>query len=135
MRLLLDTHMLLWWLADDSRLKPKARALIENPENTVFVSVVSLWEIAVKVRIGKLEADIVEVVDTLGNGGFTVLNFGSLHLAALVTLQRSADHNDPFDHLLVAQAIVEGASLVSNDEKLRRYPITLVEASGRTRVR
>ena len=107
--------------------------MIENPGNAVFVSIASLWEIAVKVRIGKLEADIVEIVDTVSNGGFTVLNIGFLHLAALVTLQRSADHNDPFDHLLVAQAIVEGASLVSDDRKLRRYPITLVEASGRTR--
>lgn len=135
MKLLLDTHTLLWWLADDSRLKPKARALIENPDNAIFVSIASLWEIAVKVRIGKLEADIVEIVDTLNSGGFTVLNIGFLHLAALVTLQRSADHNDPFDHLLVAQTIVEGASLVSEDKKLRRYPITLVDASGRARVR
>lgn len=135
MKLLLDTHILLWWLADDGRLKPRARELIENPESTVLVSIVSLWEIAVKVRIGKLEADIVEIVDALSDESFTSLNIGFLHLAALMTLPRSADHNDPFDHLLVAQAIIEGASLVLDDKKLRRYPVTLIEASGRTRSR
>ena len=61
MKLLLDTHALLWWLADDDRLGTRARALIEDPANDVLVSVASLWEIVVKVRVGKLEADVGEV--------------------------------------------------------------------------
>ena len=69
MRLLLDTHALLWWLADDDRLGPRARGLIEDPGNDVFVSVASLWEAVVKARVGKLEADIGAIVDAVGREG------------------------------------------------------------------
>ena len=61
MKLLLDTHALIWWLSDDDRIGPRARALIADPGNDILVSVVSLWEIVVKVRVGKLEADIREI--------------------------------------------------------------------------
>ncbi len=127
MRLLLDTHALLWWLADDDQLGPQARGLIEDPGNDVLVSVVSLWETVVKARAGKLEADIAEVVDAVQREGFVLLNIDTTHLLALTGLP--VHHRDPFDHLLIAQAIAEDAVLVSEDRNTGRYPVRLLKCS------
>jgi PIN domain nuclease of toxin-antitoxin system len=127
MRLLLDTHALLWWLSDDGRLGPQARALIEDPANDVLVSVVSLWEIAVKVRIGKLQANLREIVESVGREGFSPLDISMSHLLTLVGLPKH--HRDPFDHLLIAQAITESAALVSEDRNAPRYDVRLVTCS------
>ncbi|CAO4148011.1 PilT protein domain protein [Methylorubrum thiocyanatum] len=129
MRLLLDTHALLWWLSDDPRLEQRARTLIADPDTTVLASAVSLWEIVVKVRIGKLEADIDAIVKTIEQQGFTTLPIDPYHLATLAGLQRLPDHRDPFDHLLIAQAIAEGATLVSEDRNMPRYPVLLLACS------
>ncbi len=127
MRLLLDTHALLWWLSDDSRLGAQARALIEDPGNDVLVSMVSLWEIAVKVRVGKLQADVREIVDHVAREGFSPLDVGVSHLLTLVELPKH--HRDPFDHLLIAQAIAEDAVFVSEDRNAPRYEVRLVTCS------
>lgn len=129
MRLLLDTHALLWWLSDDPRLQQRARTLIADPDNTILTSAVSLWEIVVKVRIGKLEADIDAIVKTIEQQGFTPLPIDPSHLATLAGLQRLPDHRDPFDHLLIAQAIAEGATLASEDRNMPRYPVLLLACS------
>lgn len=121
MKLLLDTHALLWWLADDDQLGARARDLIEDPGNDVLVSVVSLWEIVVKVRVGKLEADIRTVADIIPREGFTMLDISTAHLAALARLPMH--HRDPFDHLLMAQAIEEDATFISADRHTGRYPV------------
>jgi PIN domain nuclease of toxin-antitoxin system len=127
MRLLLDTHALLWWLADDDQLGSQARELIEDPGNDVLVSVVSLWEIVVKVRVGKLEADIGEVADTIPREGFALLDISMAHLLALARLPMH--HRDPFDHLLMAQAIEEDATFISADRNASRYPVRLITCS------
>ena len=124
MRLLLDTHALLWWLADDRQLGPKARKLIEDPGNDVLVSVVSLWEIVVKVRVGKLEAEITDVTDAVSREGFLLLDIRPTHLRTLARLPMH--HRDPFDHLLIAQAIGESAIFVSDDRHTSRYPVGLI---------
>ena len=121
MKLLLDTHVLLWWLSDDPRLGSQVRELIADPANDVLVSTGSLWEIVGKMRIGKLEADIGEVCQAVQAGGFTLTNIGFSHLRTLAGLP--THHRDPFDHLLIAQAISEDATLVSADETLGRYPV------------
>ncbi len=123
MKLLLDTHALLWWLSDDRRLGPRARALIADPSNDVLISVVSLWEIVVKRRIGKLEADIGQIEQALGRDEFVRLSITPGHLAALALLPDH--HRDPFDHLLIAQAIVEDAVFISDDLDMRKYPLKL----------
>lgn len=105
MRLLLDTHALLWWLNDDAKLGNHARGLIGDSENDVLVSVVSLWEITVKLRIGKLDADLEEILAILPAQGFDRLDISDAHLIALAALP--LHHRDPFDHLLMAQAVVE----------------------------
>lgn len=127
MKLLLDTHALLWWLEDSPALGSRARALIEDPGNDIFVSIASLWEIVIKIRIGKLESDIDEIVSTIDAQGIRVLDIRPPHLNVLATLPRL--HKDPFDHLLVAQAMVEGATLMSEDRQIALYPGTRIGCS------
>jgi len=128
-KLLLDTHALLWWLNDDRQLGQVARDLIADPGNDVLVSVVSLWEVVVKVRIGKLEADIAEVSEAVERDGFTPLGIGAAHLVTLGGLPLHPDHRDPFDHLLIAQAITEGATFMSEDRNASRYPVRFTTCS------
>ena len=130
MKFLLDTHALLWWLADDDQLGRQARERIEDPGNDVLVSMVSLWEIAVKARLGKLEADVKEVTDAVRQEGFTLLDIGITHLLTLAGLPMH--HRDPFDHMLIAQAIAEDATFMSEDRNVSRYPVRMVTCSGRT---
>ena len=124
MKLLLDTHALLWWLADDQRLGAKARTRIDDPGNEVLVSHVSLWEIAIKVGIGKLRLDMGDAIAAIGERGLSQLSLAPAHLITLAALERH--HRDPFDHMLVAQAIVEGASLVTEDSRMRDYPVIVM---------
>jgi PIN domain nuclease of toxin-antitoxin system len=120
-RVLLDTHALLWWLAGDKQLGPQAKDLVEDPLNDVLVSVVSLWEITVKTRIGKLHADLLEITDAIPHEGFTLLEIGIRHLLTLTALPMH--HRDPFDHLLIAQAIAEDATFLSADRNAASYPV------------
>jgi PIN domain nuclease of toxin-antitoxin system len=96
LKVLLDTHTLLWWLSDDDRLGASARELIGDPGNDILVSVASLWEIVVKVRIGKLTADVREIADAVAREGFILLNIGTTNLLALEGLPTF----HPFDHLI-----------------------------------
>nr|WP_237181068.1 type II toxin-antitoxin system VapC family toxin [Roseomonas haemaphysalidis] len=119
--MLLDTHALLWWLSDDPRLGNAARECITDPANDILVSAVSLWEILVKVRVGKLLADIEDILAELQAQSFTLLPIAPTHLVVLVGLPMH--HRDPFDHLLIAQAIAEGATFLSADSFTPRYPV------------
>lgn len=127
MKLLLDTHTLLWWLADDERLGSRARELIEDPGNDVLLSVVSLWEIVVKVRVGKLHADVEKVAAAARRDGFALLDIGVAHLRKAADLPMH--HRDPFDHLPIAQAVVEGATFISEDRHTHKYPVRFVACS------
>jgi len=127
MRLLLDTCVVLWWLDDDKRIGTKARSLIADPGNDILISVASLWEIVVKLRIGKLEADIEAIETALLRDGFERLNITQIHLAALAHLPQH--HRDPFDHLLIAQTLAEDAIMVSQDQRMRLYPVRLQHCS------
>ncbi|MCW6532873.1 type II toxin-antitoxin system VapC family toxin [Sphingomonas sp. MMSM20] len=127
MKVLLDTHTILWWLGDDRRLGGRARAIIENPANDIIVSAVSLWEIVVKVRVGKLRADIAEIVRALEIEAFDFLAIRPAHLQKLAELP--THHRDPFDHLLIAQSIVEGTSLMTDDRHAALYPARIIGCS------
>jgi PIN domain nuclease of toxin-antitoxin system len=118
-RLLLDTHVLLWWLGDDPRLPPRAGALVADRTNRIFVSPMSVWEIAIKSRLGKLDADIDEVITAALESGFTPLPFTLDHAAAVARLPDH--HRDPFDRALVAQASVEPLHLLTHDDVLAPY--------------
>jgi PIN domain nuclease of toxin-antitoxin system len=127
-KLLLDTHALLWWLSDDPKLGSYVRDLIADPGNDILVSAASLWEILVKVRAGKLVADIGEILAEMKAQGFTLLEIAPAHLLALAGLPMH--HRDPFDHLLIAQAIAEGATFLSEDGYTPRYPVPSLTCSG-----
>jgi len=118
MRLLLDTHVFLWVVAGSPRLKPAARRLIESADET-WVSAASLWEIAIKVRLGKLRADPLELAGAIEASGFTELPVRAMHAAGVATL--APHHNDPFDRLLIAQAIAEPLRLLTADAALSAY--------------
>lgn len=130
MKLLLDTHALLWALGNDPRLGACARDHIADPENEILASVVSLWEIALKVRIGKLRADVSRIVASLPLAQYQTLAIQPEHLVTLGRLPRFEDHKDPFDHLLIAQALFTGAIFVSEDRNSDRYRVNRLACSG-----
>jgi len=120
-KVLLDTHALLWWLSDSEKLGPTAREIVADPAHDILVSVVSLWEIAIKIRIGKLDADLNEITDAIPAEGFMLLQITPEHLKVLMGLPMH--HRDPFDHLLIAQSISEQASFLSGNSQMGHYSI------------
>ena len=126
-RLLLDTHALLWWLADPAQLSAKSHAAIAEPEHQVLVSGASAWELATKVRLGKLEIAqklLSELPDVLASQGFELLPIQFSH--GLRAGGYPQAHRDPFDRLLAAQAELEGVTLVSLDPALQAFPCHLL---------
>lgn len=129
MKLLLDTHALLWVWGDPERLKAETRQVLANDANAVFVSVVSLWEIVIKCRIGKLRVDVASVMARLAPvSKIQLLGITPQHLIALKDLPLRQQHRDPFDHLIVAQAMSEGMTLVTQDQNASLYPAQIMSA-------
>lgn len=126
MRFLLDTHALLWLLTGNPRLESEAADLVTDPANDVFVSFTSFWEIAIKQRIGKIDADVGKIIDGCRRSGLQSLEITPPHLSRLATLPAFEDHRDPFDHLLIAQALAEDLTIISDDRNFQRYPVTLI---------
>jgi PIN domain nuclease of toxin-antitoxin system len=121
-RLLPDTHILLWTVAESRRLSAAARALIGEPDNELTFSSVSLWEVAIKTGRGRddFRIDVGSLRRGLFNNGYAELAVTGAHAAALATLPPI--HKDPFDRMLVAQAIVEGFTLLTSDPAVAKYP-------------
>lgn len=124
--LLLDTHVFLWWLADDRRLGPETRALIAKPTVPVHVSAATAWEIAVKRAMGKLDAPG-DIEGWIADEGFFELPLGVAHAVESAALPWH--HRDPFDRLLIAQARLEELALVARDDEIDRYDVLVVDAS------
>jgi PIN domain nuclease of toxin-antitoxin system len=121
-RLLLDTHILLWAAGKDERLSPAARRLLEGTGNELVFSAASLWEVALKRQSGKSDfgAEPAVLRRTLLESGYVELPITGMHVAATSALPKI--HKDPFDRLLLAQALTEGMTLVTADKVLSRYP-------------
>ena len=122
MRLLLDTHALLWWWKDDPRLSKRAATAIADESNTVLVSAASAWEIATKHRIGKLSgaaSALREFNELIVADGFSHLAVSYQH--ALKAGGFDIEHRDPFDRMLAAQSIIEGATLVTDDAAMKLF--------------
>lgn len=128
MRILLDTHVLLWFHMRDPQLSATSRTLIESGRHDCRYSIVSLWEITIKHALGKLELkDGLEAsFDAMERANLIALQLDRGHLSALAQLPHH--HRDPFDRLLVAQAISEGMHLMTNDLHLRAYNVPLLQA-------
>lgn len=125
-RVLLDTHALLWWLGDDTRLGAQARAIIGHDGNQIFVSAASTWEIAIKTSLGKLSAPggLDAIIDEEGFSPLPIALFHGQQAGLLPPL-----HRDPFDRMLVAQAQAEGLELLTADARLAGYGIRVIDAS------
>jgi len=127
MRLLLDTHALLWWLFDDPKLSIAARKTIAEPANEIFVSSASAWEIATKHRIGKLPevGDVVQrLPDYIHKAGFKALPITLDHALAAGAL--SGPHKDPFDRMLIAQAHIEFLPIITLDKVFQHYGVNVI---------
>ena len=123
MRVLLDTHILLWWLAADPALPQRAAEVISDADTTVVISAATAWEIAIKKAVGRLEAPD-DLLDALEANDFESIAITTIH--ALAAGQLPPHHSDPFDRMLIAQSRIEGITLVSTDRRLSDYDVELL---------
>jgi PIN domain nuclease of toxin-antitoxin system len=125
MTLLLDTHVLLWWLGDPEQLSRSAKKAIQDGSNRVYVSAAVAWEIAIKKSLGKLDApdDLEEMMDA---NRFIPLPVTIAHALSVLSLPNH--HRDPIDRMLVAQALHEGLRLVTRDREIAKYPVPQIFA-------
>ena len=120
MRYLLDTHVLIWWLQDNRQLNVSIKEIIANPVSMIYVSVVSTWEIIVKRSLGRITFPVEEIDAQLAVNAFTSLPIRNEHALALDKIPTI--HRDPFDRLLIAQALEESMALLTQDERILEYP-------------
>jgi len=123
MQLLLDTHTIIWYVEDDPRLPGHIRRMLKNDFNDIYVSLISFWEISIKSRLGKLSMSksLADVVSSLDDNYFQFLTVHLDHIFCLNTLE--LHHKDPFDRMLLAQALAEDFALVSCDDVFDQYEI------------
>lgn len=126
MRLLLDTQVALWGLTNDPRLTQKAQELIVNPNNDVFVSVASLWEISIKYQLGRGDMPVSgsRATELFSAAGYQLLPIQVAHAIAVESLP--SIHNDPFDRMLIVQALTEPMRLLTHDRTVARYSDTII---------
>jgi PIN domain nuclease of toxin-antitoxin system len=125
MNLLLDTHTFLWFINDDAALTPRAKSLIEEVQNDIYLSVASVWEVAIKVNLGKLTMPtpfVKFIVEQLQQNSISLLNIKTAHAGGVATLP--LHHRDPFDRLLIAQSLHESFPIVGKDEQFDAYGVT-----------
>ena len=120
---LIDTHILLWWLADDAALSARARSLLMDPEHTCFISAATIWEIRIKERLKKLSVPK-NFDSVVGVQGFSFLPITHIHANAVAKLPML--HRDPFDRMLLAQAACERVTVLTHDNQLKQYKISVV---------
>jgi len=128
-RLLLDTHVALWAVVDDPRLSAKARDLIGDPANEIFISAGSVWEIAIKHALARgtkndMPISATEALEYFTDSGYRLLDITPLHATGIETLP--ALHSDPFDRLLIAQALTEPLRLLTHDKRVASYSDTII---------
>lgn len=125
MRLLLDTHLLVWWFVD-RRISQRATELIRDPANQLYASAASVWEVAIKAALGKIEVKPDALLAGLRDGGFQELAVSFRHATQVGLLPMH--HRDPFDRLLVSQSLCESMSLLTDDRVLAVYGPTVIVA-------
>lgn len=125
-RLLLDTHVFIWWMSGSANLGSMAIKQISDPENKVFISAVSVWEMMIKRQLGKLECpdNLDSIIEELG---FEQLDISAQH--AVQTDHLPMHHKDPFDRMLIAQSQVDGLQIITKDERFSDYQVSLIDAT------
>jgi PIN domain nuclease of toxin-antitoxin system len=126
MNLLIDTHVLIWFITDSENLPVKTKHIIENKENNCFISIASLWEIGIKHSIGRLNllADLNTIFQIIEDSGFDLLPITSNQILANASL--AFHHQDPFDHMTIAQAITESLIIISKDGQFEKYEVAVL---------
>lgn len=127
MRCLLDTHVFLWWVNEDRRLPEHVRSVIEDNENDIYFSAVSAWEIAIKAHLGRIELKVdpqLFITNQLEANRFRQLSIDIRHALGVFALPPV--HRDPFDRLLVAQAIIENLVVLSQDSFIKQYDVPVI---------
>ena len=122
--ILLDTHMILWAMLDDPKLNDKMRNIILDPNNTIYYSIASMWEVQIKYDINKMPISGIEFMHYCEQSGYHKLPIDDLHVVELAGLKREETapyHNDPFDRILLSQAKAEGFTFLTHDSLLRGY--------------
>ena len=125
MNILLDTHVLLWWLDNPKVLSPSARESISNAENGVYVSLATVWEIVIKKSLGKLSIPN-DLPDAISTNGFALLPLTLSHILAVESLP--LHHRDPFDRVLIAQALNENLTIATRDADIMKYSVPHIPA-------
>lgn len=128
MKILLDTHAFIWFVEDDVQLPDRLKKLIENPSNEIYLSIASIWEIAIKIQLKKLTVNksIKEIIDLVHNNGFELIPILPKHIIRLSDLE--FHHRDPFDRMIIAQGLVENQEIVSKDKDFDSYGIKRIWA-------
>ena len=126
MKYLLDTHAFLWFINGSIELSPKAKSIIQNPKNAIFLSIASFWEIAIKLNIGKLAIDMPfeEMKKEADKNDFQILpiQYEDTHLLTTLELY----HKDPFDRILISQAIQNNLVIITRDSNFDAYPVRII---------
>jgi PIN domain nuclease of toxin-antitoxin system len=126
MDLLVDTHAVIWFITEDQKLPGKTKQIIENIDNNCFVSIASIWEIAIKHSLGRLDlnTDLKRIFQIIENSGFELLPITVAQI--LINAGLKYHHSDPFDRIIIAQAICENLQIVSKDEQFVNYNVPIV---------
>lgn len=124
-KLLIDTHILIWFITEHPQLTNKSKTLIENSQSC-FISVASLWEIGIKMSLGKLELRITldELVKIILESGFAILPINQIHV--IKNSELNFFHKDPFDRILIAQALIKDLEIITSDTTFLNYPVNTI---------
>ena len=126
MRYLLDTHAVIWYFEDLPKITPTVSKIIDNHENNIYISSVCLWEIAIKLNLGKLTVNFTfdELIDDIKNGDYHILQIEDEYLKGLSTLPFL--HKDPFDRLIISTALAEDLTIITIDENIQKYDVSWI---------
>ena len=126
MNYLIDTHILLWMMLEPNKLSEKVKSVLVNYSNTIYVSQVSLWEMAVKIKIGKLDIkmSLTDIINKMNNHGILILPIKNNHIEETINLE--LHHRDPFDRLIIAQTRVENMTIISKDSNFSKYDVEIL---------
>lgn len=124
MKLLLDSHAFLWWLEESPKLSSEARQAVADPSAIVHISAATVWELSIQAALGKLDLDGADLVEEIEENDFIELPMTARHSSAAATLPRH--HDDPFDRMLIAQARLEGLTVVTRDPAFRAYGVPIL---------
>jgi PIN domain nuclease of toxin-antitoxin system len=124
MNFLLDTHTILWYLSGNKNISSKAKDAIENRENNKFCSIASLWEVAIKISLNKLnfDFDLNEFLKYIDDTGIEIIHISKVHIIKVSSLKFI--HRDPFDRLIISQAAINNLTIITNDDDIKKYPIS-----------